>query len=802
MSIDLSSNFTQLPLDLEVMNKVYSKLPYSFAIVRFDELSKEAAFRKCHLEYANPATEELGITHHENGVIGALTEYIENLTPEHKSYHLFYDAAIDGKYYENEEYSPFLKKYINFSSYQYAPGYAGFFLKNCTESHLAEAALKSTIFSYIKVYHLRLDDNYYQEISYSDETVSECGDYTQAIAEHLSKGIIYPENAEEISHFLSLENLRSSLSCQDYIEMKYKRKINDTDYGWCITNFTVSERFNGQPLSVTMCIRNIEHIVREEEKTRKALADAAKLAESANKAKTDFFSTMSHDMRTPLNVIIGMSYLAKLHCGDPKRVADCLDKINTASNHLLTLINDVLDMSKIEYGQVELNINNFLLPDMVNDVILMSRNILPDKHHKILFDIHSLEHEALIGDKNRLIQILLNLLSNCIKYTDDDGTISLDIREITFDQYDSVSYPLPKPLSKGCSLFQFIVKDNGIGMSDEFLQHIFEPFRREQDSRVNKVAGTGLGMTITKKILDIMGGTIDINSEVGTGTEFLVRIPLRLQDDELLTSSFPNDKILIIDDYEAKTGSVKNLLTSLQVRCECVSSGKEAMPLLLASMRSEDPFTCAIIDYELPEDNGIMVAEVIRTLCGSSFPMIMTSSEDLSLIQDETLNSGMNLTLLSKPVFRSNLVHSLYQIHKVSDDTAASKSGDFSGVNAILAEDNELNAEIAGELLSHLGLSITTVYNGREAIDTFLSSPPGTYSCIFMDLQMPVMNGLEATKAIRDSKRPDSDIPIFAMTANVFADDVAAAIDAGMYEHISKPLDLEKIEKILNRWFS
>lgn len=351
-------------------------------------------------------------------------------------------------------------------------------------------------------------------------------------------------------------------------------------------------------------------------------------------------------------------------------------------------------------------------------------------------------------------------------------------------------------------IYRFIVRDNGKGMSQEFLKKIFEPFVREEDSKVNKIAGTGLGMTIAKRIVDEMGGSITVSSELGKGSEFVIEVPVEFQDSQIEDVKITGEKVLVIDDYQSCLDSICSVLNTLDIESQCAISGEEGLCMLREAETQKDPFTCIMVDYIMPEINGIELAKQIRNEFGNEITIIMMSAYDYLDKKEEAIHAGINY-MFTKPIFRSDYITVFRKIKRKrmqAEETEIQIKG-YKGIHALLAEDNTINAEIAKEILEHIGVKVTIAVDGQEALDKLRESQEGTYDCIFMDIQMPVMNGIEAAREIRRLNRKDSQLPIFAMTANVFTDDIQATKEAGMQEHIGKPIDMEQIHKILNKWF-
>lgn len=528
---------------------------------------------------------------------------------------------------------------------------------------------------------------------------------------------------------------------------------------------------------------------------RLAAEEAMVAAESANKAKSTFLSNMSHDIRTPMNAVIGFATLALANADNAEKVKDYLAKILSSSNHLLSLINDVLDMSRIESGKIHLEEREANLSDILHDIKTIISGEIHAKQLELYMDVMDVTDEDVFCDKTRLNQVLMNLLSNAIKFTPAGGTISVRVSQI------------PHKI-EGKGLYEICVKDTGIGMSQEFAQKIFDPFERERTSTVSKIQGTGLGMAISKNIIDMMGGTMEVHTEKGKGTEFVIRLEMRLQREHRQVEKIKELtglKALVVDDDFNTCDSVSKMLVQVGMRSEWTLSGKEAVLRAKQSIGMNDAFNAYIIDWRLPDMNGIEVARQIRSL-NDDTPIIILTAYDWNDIEEEARAAGVT-GFCSKPMFmsdlRDTLLNAFGQLQEERNNHAMpDTSADFEGKHLLLVEDNELNREIALEILGEYGFRIDTAENGAEALEKVSASRPGEYDLVLMDIQMPVMNGYEATKHIRmldDSSK--SSIPIIAMTANAFDEDRKAASDCGMNGFISKPIDLKEVIHVLNSVF-
>ena len=528
-------------------------------------------------------------------------------------------------------------------------------------------------------------------------------------------------------------------------------------------------------------------------KMNQALSEAVRAAETANRAKSTFLSNMSHDIRTPMNAIIGFTTLAVSNIDDKKRVRDYLGKILSSSNHLLSLINDILDMSRIESGKIHLEETEVSLSDVLHDLKTIISGQIHAKQLELYMDAMDVTNEDVYCDKTRLNQVLLNLLSNAVKFTPAGGTVSVRIRQC----------PGTK---KGSELYEIRVKDNGIGMSQEFVQKIFSPFERERTSTVSRTQGTGLGMAITKNIVDMMGGTIEVQTEQGKGTEFIVRLPFRIQSEHQRIEKIvelEGLKALVVDDDFNTCDSVTKMLVRVGMRSEWTLSGKEAVLRARQSMEMGDAFHAYIIDWRLPDMNGIEVTRQIRSL-GDDTPIIILTAYDWSDIEVEARAAGVT-AFCAKPMFmsdiRDTLMTAIGQKQAETEAAALPAAGsDFGGRCILLVEDNELNSEIAVEILNEYGFLVDTAENGAEAVEKVKNSKPGNYDLVLMDVQMPVMNGYEATRQIRALTDPAlAGITILAMTANAFDEDRKKALECGMDGFLSKPIVIEELLSTLQK---
>ncbi|MGN1249275.1 MAG: response regulator [Candidatus Spyradocola sp.] len=537
-------------------------------------------------------------------------------------------------------------------------------------------------------------------------------------------------------------------------------------------------------------IRNIDAQMEAEQERQKVLQDALAAAQHANRAKTTFLNNMSHDIRTPMNAIIGFTTLAAAHVDNAEQVQGYLAKIQTASSHLMSLINDVLDMSRIESGKVKIEEKKAHLPDLIHDLRTIVQADINAKQLEFFIDSMDVRNEDIICDKLRLNQVLLNLLSNAMKFTKPGGMVSLRIIQT-------------RDAPSGYAGYEFRVKDTGIGMSREFQQHIFEAFTREQSSTVSGIQGTGLGMAITKSIVDIMGGSITVDSELGKGTEFVVKLRFRVCGEPVRYEPIPDLmglRALVADDDANACMSIASMLGVIGMRPEWTTSGKEAVLRAQFAIDQGEEFQAYIIDWLMPDMNGIEVVRRIRRIIGDGKPIIILTAYDWSNIEEEAREAGVT-GFCTKPLFMTELRELLTRPESLNKTPAAEEPHvDYAGKKLLLVEDNELNQEIAAEILKGMGFAVDVEADGVTAVERMRSAAPGDYDLILMDIQMPHMDGYEATRRIRQLPDPAvANIPILAMTANAFEDDRQEALAAGMNGHIAKPIEVPKLEAMLRK---
>ena len=521
----------------------------------------------------------------------------------------------------------------------------------------------------------------------------------------------------------------------------------------------------------------------------KELEEAREEALEANKAKSTFLSNMSHDIRTPMNAIVGMTAIAMTHIEDREQVQNCLRKITLSGKHLLGLINDVLDMSKIESGKMTLTAERISLREVVEGVVGIVQSQIRGKSQNFNVHISNIIAEDVYCDSVRLNQVLINLLSNAIKYTQEGGSIQLSLYQ----------EQAPEEMGEGYIRNHITVKDNGIGMTPEFVEHIFESYSRADSKRVNKTEGAGLGMAITKHIVNAMDGTITVESEPKKGTSFEVTVDFERADTEEIEMVLPPWKMLVVDDDEALCRTAVEALDSIGIQSDWCMSGEKALEMVTKHHRMRDDYQIVLLDWKLPGMDGIMVARQIRQIVDRDMPIILISAYDWNEFEEEAREAGID-GFISKPLFKSTLYHSLKKYMNM-EDIQEKASEELVGRRILVAEDNDLNWEILKELLSDIGMELEWAENGKICLEKFRESKEGHFDAILMDVRMPVMTGYEATEAIRALDHPDAKkIPIVAMTADAFSEDIRRCLDSGMNAHTAKPINLDEVVLLLKKF--
>lgn len=655
---------------------------------------------------------------------------------------------------------------------------------------------------FFAIYDVDLEENMFRMVRQKSEVgniLKEEMSFTEAVDVY-SGLFVHPDFREEYKQKMERRNLRERLSADHSLAaMEYRRikkssgEIPEED-GWVRATIIATEFRDGKPTRALYVAQDITEVKKKEEMEHQMLKEACDAANRANASKSEFLSRMSHDIRTPMNAIIGMTTIAENHLEDEERVKDSLNKITVSSKHLLSLINEVLDMSKIESGKIDLTEEEFNISDLIQNLLTMIRPNTQAKNHKLELNIAQVEHEDVIGDAMRLQQVFMNILGNAVKYTPQGGTLEIEINE-------------KKSEKDGYGCYEFTFRDNGIGMSEEFVRKIFEPFSRAEDSRISKIEGTGLGMAIALNIIRMMGGDIRVESEVNKGSRFTVTVYLKQQNTEAPDmEQLAGMSVLVVDDDMMACEAACAILNNIGMKGEWVLSGKEAVERVVEAKRAGKEFFAVLLDWRMSDMDGLATAKRLRREAETDVPIIILTAADWSSVETEAREIGVT-GFISKPLFKSRLVYLLKKIAggDTKKETALEKVSlcqDFNGKRILLAEDNELNREIAEEIIGSTGVTIECVENGLQAVERFKEKGSWYYDLIFMDVQMPVMNGYEATETIRSLEREDaSQIPIIAMTANAFTEDMIASKKAGMNEHIAKPLNMDQLMKCMGYWF-
>lgn len=609
------------------------------------------------------------------------------------------------------------------------------------------------------------------------------------------KQFVLPESQEDYTAAVNIEYLKSQYEQGNMeVDVDYWGGLNQEDAICVRQSFIMTRDEDTDDLIAMVVSKDITEQVRKQREQTQALQDALVQAQHANRAKTTFLSNMSHDIRTPMNAIIGFATIAASHMERTEQVRDCLQKILSSSNHLLGLINDILDMSRIESGKLQIHNQECNIPELMHNLVNIIQPQVKAKQLEMFIDTFEVANEDVIADPLKLNQIFINLMGNAVKYTPAGGTVSFRIMQHAAFKH-------------GWGEYVFVIRDNGIGMSREFVEHIFEPFERETTATRSGIQGAGLGMAITKNIVDMMGGEITVESEVGKGSTFTVRLSLQLQDIEKSAAEIKElegIRSLVIDDDFNVCDSVSKMLKSIGLRSEWTTSGREAVYRAKSAYEDGDPYHTYIIDWQMPEASGIETARKIRNVVGDDAPIIILTAYDWTDIEEEAKAAGIT-AFCAKPLFMSDLKAVLLAANNLGASALKTETvrpqDDYSGKRLLLVEDNELNREIAMVILQEAGFMIETAPDGTDAVSMIEKSAEGYYDAVLMDVQMPIMNGYEATMAIRALHRRDiKNIPIIAMTANAMDEDKEEALKSGMNAHVSKPLDVEILMSVLQQF--
>lgn len=605
---------------------------------------------------------------------------------------------------------------------------------------------------------------------------------------------VLPESREEYARVMNVEYLRQEFA-NGNLEVDLDFWVDDPEgMEICIRHavYLSQDDFTGDLMALAVA-RDITNLILKHRSQTKALQDALMLAQHANEAKTTFLSNMSHDIRTPMNAIIGFATIAASHLDNREQVRDCLQKVLSSSNHLLSLINDILDMSRIESGKMQVKEQECNISELMHNLVNIIQPQVKAKQMQLFIDTFEVVNEDVVTDPLKLNQVFINLLGNAVKYTPAGGTISFRLTQ--------------KPAFRhGYAEYVFVVRDNGIGMDAKFLERIFEPFTRENTSTKSGIQGTGLGMAITKNIIEILNGHIEVQSEPGKGSTFTVTFTLKLQETvntQTNIKELEGLRALVVDDDFHVCDSVSKMLKKIGLRPEWTTSGREAATRAMLAHNDKDPFHTYIIDWQMPDLNGVETTRRIRQIVGKDASIIILTAYEWADIEEEAHNAGVT-AFCAKPLFMSDLKNALLSSHNLIEKTPPPppEAPAFKNARIMVVDDLDMNREIAEFILTENGFEVEFAPDGTDAVEMVRKSPENYYSAILMDVQMPTMNGYEATKIIRNLEREDvRSMPIIAMTANALEEDKAEALKSGMNDHISKPIDINKFFEVLGKYF-
>lgn len=664
-------------------------------------------------------------------------------------------------------------------------------MKMASDNASMELLIKSMVRLVDRFVVCNLEEDQYKFYNLQGEMIYKPFGTYHDFAEQVAAKYKTLEPLEPIDVLLSSENLRKNLTDErDIYKFEYCSLDENT---YKIASFIPLEWKGTKLVKVLLASMDVSQEKKAEIESHKALKAAYRTAENASRAKTDFLSNMSHDIRTPMNAIIGLTAIAGANIENQDKVIECLGKITKSSRHLLGLINEVLDMARIESGKMSLAEEDFNLSELVDNLVTLTKPGIDEHRHNFEVHIEHIEHEAVCGDSLRIQQVFVNLMSNAVKYTPDGGNITFSIKE------------KPNGFSElGC--YEFSIEDNGIGMTPEYQKIMFEPFSRADDHRTTKVQGTGLGMAIARNIIHLMNGNITVDSTLNKGTKITVMIYLKLQESRKeQEKELINLPVLVVDDDKTCCESTVATLKDIGIEGEWVLTGKEAVERCYARHEMNSDYFAVILDWKMPEMDGIETARKIRERVGKEVTIIILTSFEFSEIEEDARAAGVD-AFIAKPLFRSRLTAALRQFTSEKKEKNARdyleefSKVDYTGKKILIVEDNELNREIAAEILGMTGAEIDVAENGKIAVEKVMNAPENEYDLAFMDIQMPIMNGYEATAAIRSLPGARGKVPIIAMTANAFAEDVQLAKNTGMNGHIAKPLDMNKLSDVLKKW--
>ncbi len=756
------------------LKKIYKNMPYSFAqeVVCPDDRANYIAMYDCL----------------SNGEQFATCDFRVQGSKIWSRVHMFRES-VD---------SPFVRGYVQDVSAPYSYTETQEREKEAEKNRRVELEMEALQLmrgisdSYDMIIFVNLSKNTYHMISYDkflNQSANDEGEFDYLIEVGLaSVPDSYKKNFEKS---FSRENLlKYNSEGKKDVYLEHQQYDDNGNIHWVETQVLFVENPYDEDIIEITLSKNIDERIRTEEEQRKQLENALQLAESANNAKTQFLSSMSHDIRTPMNAIIGMTTLATKHLDDKEYMKNCLNKMASASNHLLTLINDVLDISKVESGKMSLNPIVFSMADTVTNLVNIVRHQVQVKGIKFDVRVHDIKKEDLFADELRINQIFINILSNAVKYTKEGGYVSMDIKE---EFIAGVSNKVR---------LVYIVKDTGIGISKEFQEHMFESFSRANPERIGDIQGSGLGLAISKTMIDMMGGTIECESELGKGSTFKVTLDLPIAEKIMSDLILPPMEVLLVDDDEIFLESASNTLIQLGTSPDYVNNGKDAIKKAVAKHKVGKDYKLIIVDWQMPEMNGIETIRKIRAKVGKSVSIIVISAYEWYDIEALAKEAGAD-GFISKPFFPSIVYENVSRILGLKTDEKDNSILDtwhpnLNGMHILIAEDNEMNWEIANEILSIYHVETVRAKDGKDCIEILENSKDGEFDLVLMDIKMPFMDGYEATAAIRNSKRDYiRNIPVIATTADAFSEDIQKCKDAGMNAHIAKPLNTSNLISIL-----
>ncbi len=613
--------------------------------------------------------------------------------------------------------------------------------------------------------------------------------YPEVLHQYIENRVM-EEDKDYLTEALSLERVKEALTDNPEYTGTYHVRIGEEIHDYQFTYVSYHAKGQKDPLALAG-FRNIDEIVRREQQQKALLEDALQLAQAANEAKTSFLSSVSHDIRTPMNAIVGFLALLQDEVDNPDLVREYVQRISAASDHLLGLINDVLDMNKIESGSTTLNLVEMNLAEVIDEINTIIRPQAKAKNQTFDIVVSHLDYEHLLGDKMRINQVLINLLSNSVKYTEENGTIEMRVDELpqVVDNYSRI---------------RFTISDTGLGMSEDFLKVIFDPFTREDTKVSHEIQGTGLGMAITKSLVDLMSGSIKVESKLGEGSTFVVELELHIQEQEdnpKFWTDHNMGKMLVVDDEEEICQNVIHIMQKTGVVVEYATGGETAIRMMEEARQAGKPYDLILLDWKMPGLDGLETARIIRSKYPEKIPILLLTAYDWSEIEQEAIEIGVD-HFMPKPFFISTFKEAICHVVDSPQKGDKEKDSVVEGKCIMVVDDIETNRFILMNIFSTKGAVCEAAENGQEAVDAFLNSPPGTYDLIMMDIQMPVMDGYEATRIIRASSHPDAGtVPIIALTANAFVDDVRDAIDSGMDAHIAKPIQIDKLKSTIRQVF-